>query len=365
MSSLPKPTDPNATLPSEAPGALAGDAGPIEAAVLFVDLVNSSVFASVLGLKEYADYLGSFHEMCISQCAHFFDVFLEGRYRQGRDYRASIIGDELLVTMYTGKGHNDVYLLTCLAAVLKAAWLVSPANIERLQRKTPVGEISGGIHHGPVWAVPADNGYDFAGYALNLAKRVESHSRTGNHYRIFLSDQAFKQIHFRQRNLIFAPGQRFDPKGIFGHIICHELAHSFLNPVPRMTPVVSKILQDRLVDLIQPAFQDLWVHDMYQVWSESTHKGVTDECMNLCRNVLRHSPDDPVSLYHLAQAYRERGDQEAAILLSRELCAAWPQFADGHLELGKALQVHGDAEGANTARCKARILGLEEPSGAA
>ena len=132
-----------------------------------------------------------------------------------------------------------------------------------------------------------------------------------------------------------------------------------------MTPVVSKILQDRLVDLIQPAFQDLWVHDMYQVWSESTYKGVTDECMNLCRNVLRHSPDDPVSRYQLAQAYRERGDQEAAILLSKELCAAWPQFADGHLELGKALHVHGDAEGANAARCKARILGLEEPSGAA
>lgn len=335
-------------------------AGPMDVGVLFVDLVDSSVFASVLGLKEYADYLASFHRICLEQCAHFFEVFLDGKYRRGAHYRARMLGDELLVYLHTGKAQNDVYLLTCLAAVLKAAWLVSPENIERLKRKTPVGEISAGIHHGPVWAEPEGDGYDFAGYAINLAKRVESHSRTGRHYRIFLSDQAFKQIHFRQRNMIFSKIERFEPKGMFGHFDCHELAHSFLNPAPRMTLVASEIAHRLAVDLIQPSFQDLWIHDMYQVWNESLHQGVTDEAVELCRRVLHHSPRDPVSLYHLAQGYRERGDFDTAALLLSELCDAWPQFADGHLERGKALLKLGDVPAAQHAFRKAIVLGLED-----
>lgn len=332
----------------------------MDVGVLFVDLVDSSVFASVLGLREYADYLGSFHDVCLAQCRHFFETYLEGQYQEGTHYRARMLGDELLVFLHTGKPHNDVYLLTCLAAVLKAAWLVAPANLERLKRKTPVGEISAGIHQGPVWAVAHEHGYEFAGFAINLAKRVESHSRTGRNYRVLLTGQAFKQIHFRQRNLIFAPAERFDAKGIFGQITCHELAHSFLNPAPRMTPSASQVVHGRLNDLIRPAFQDLWIHDMYQVWSESEHESVTDDCMELCRNVLHHSPHDPVSLYHLAQAYRERGDLGSAALLLSDMCRAWPQFADGHLDHGRVLALMGDAPGAAEAFRRARILGIEE-----
>ena len=346
--------------PGQAPSLSPGESGPMDVGVLFVDLVDSSVFASVLGLREYADYLGSFHEVCLSQCRHFFETYLEGRYQEGRHFRARMLGDELLVFLHTGKAHNDVYLLTCLAAVLKAAWLVSPANLERLKRKTPVGEISAGIHHGQVWAVADERGYEFAGFAINLAKRVESHSRTGRYYRVFLSDQAFKQIHFRQRNLIFTRGERFDAKGIFGQIICHELAHSFLNPVPRVSRDVSELVHGRVLDVIQPAFQDLWIHDMFQVWSESEHGAVTDECMELCRNVMHHSPDDPVSLYHLAQAYRERGDLGSAAILLGDLCRAWPQFADGHLDHARVLSQQGDAKRADDELRRARILGLDE-----
>ena len=36
----------------------------LETAVLFVDLVASSEFASVLGLREYAEYVDSFEQVC-------------------------------------------------------------------------------------------------------------------------------------------------------------------------------------------------------------------------------------------------------------------------------------------------------------
>ena len=37
-----------------------GWTGPLDTAVMFVDLVDSSVFSSVLDLKEYSDYVHSF-----------------------------------------------------------------------------------------------------------------------------------------------------------------------------------------------------------------------------------------------------------------------------------------------------------------
>ena len=53
--------------------------GPLDTAIMFVDLVDSSVFASVLGLKEYSDYVESFHNVVRVQCDHFFEHCLKGK----------------------------------------------------------------------------------------------------------------------------------------------------------------------------------------------------------------------------------------------------------------------------------------------
>ena len=52
--------------------------GPLDTAIMFVDLVDSSVFASVLGLKEYSDYVESFHEVVRVQCEHFLSIICAG-----------------------------------------------------------------------------------------------------------------------------------------------------------------------------------------------------------------------------------------------------------------------------------------------
>jgi len=41
---------------------------------MFVDLVDSSAFSSVLGLKEYADYVDSFHRVVRVQCEFFLSA---------------------------------------------------------------------------------------------------------------------------------------------------------------------------------------------------------------------------------------------------------------------------------------------------
>ncbi len=336
---------------------------PLNAAVLFVDLVNSSVFASVLSLEEYAMYLDDFHETCRRQCEFYFKTFLKGAYQEGKDYSYKIAGDELLVFVHSDRSQNDVYQLACLAVTLKAAWLTSEQNRNRLKRRAPVAEISAGIHHGPLWAVKVDSGWHLNGYGINVAKRIESLSRNGKHYRIFLSDQAFKQIHHLLRNMIFSKRLRFEVKGILGDVGMYEVAHTFLDSNRRIDPHFIEKLQTMLVDAINLATQDLWMNDLYQVWSKKLHDRVTDEAMEVCRRVLLHSPEDPSALYHLAQAYQERNDFKMAELLLRELTRYWPHFADGYLEFGLLLREMNQTDDAQDALRRSLWLGAEEAKG--
>src|SRR5215216_1869095 len=79
-----------------------GGEGPLETAVLFMDLVASSEFASVLGLEEYAKYVDSFEQLCREQCAYFFEVLHKNKgWKLGLDYEFQFVGDELAVFMHT------------------------------------------------------------------------------------------------------------------------------------------------------------------------------------------------------------------------------------------------------------------------
>ncbi len=347
--------DPHSTKSESAAGTA------LDVGILFVDLVDSSVFASVMDLHGYAGFIDSFHRTCVEETRYFFGDYLEGRYQEGRDYQFGVLGDEFVVYLHTGRAHNDIYLLTCLAVMLKAVWLAAPTNVARVARRTAPAELSCGIHFGPVWAVPRQNGgHDFCGYAINLAKRIESQSRAGRAYRVFLSDQAFKEVHYRQRNLLFGPRLRLDAKGIFGANGTYELVHTFLNPGPRIPPARADGLRVLLADHVRNTSPDLWIHDLFQVWSEVEADSVTNEAMELCRRVLRQSPHDPVALYHLAHGSGERGDHRLQVSLLRDLVAAWPHFGDGHLELGNGLRALGRQEEALEAFTRAALLGITE-----
>lgn len=107
--------------------------------------------------------------------------------------------------------------------------------------------------------------------------------------------------------------------------------------------------------------QDPWMHDFHQVWSEADGCNITDSAMELCRAVLLHDPTDPVALYHLAQALRERGDPSTALIILRELTSAWPRFGDGHWELARLLRSIGEESNSAESLRVARLLGIEDP----
>lgn len=356
-----QPSDINFTI-----GTQPANDGPLETAILFVDLISSSEFASVLSLREYAAYVDSFEDLCRRQCRYFFETFLRGTYVLGEHYGMSFLGDELVVYMHTGRPANDVYQLLSLAAALKCGWLGTPANAERVAAGAPTAELAAGVHIGTVWARRNEGGGDLVrrGVTINVAKRVESASRDGEHFRIFVSDNAFKRVNRRIRHIVFSPRRILPMKGVVLPVAVREVRDSFLDSIKRLDPrLVSGFQRVARQALASNSF-DLWIHSCLQVSEEARRERVSDDCFEMCRHILNIDPQNPVALYYAAQGWRERDQPESALLFLEDLTRHWPGFADGWLELARLLKGFGDKDAARRALLQARRHGVadeEEP----
>jgi len=336
----------------------------METAVLFADLVSSSEFSSILSLETYAEYVATFESICTEQCSYFFETFNAGYYQRGRGYQIRLLGDELVVFLHTDDEKNDVYQLICLAITLKCAWLASPVNVSRIEQGAPVVELAIGIHAGLIWATPQDDSYVLRGFAINVAKRVETASRDGEHFRILISGAAFKRVNLRVRHLLIGPRQLVSMKGIVLPVAVHEVIDSFVEPSCRMLPKVVDDFRRVAKSAIRSNSFDMWIHSCFQLAEGARSNCVTDECMELCRNVLNIQPENAVALYWAAQGMIERSEFDHAILHLSDLTRLWPRLTDGWLELGRTALKTGDIKLARHAILNARRHGAgvdEEP----
>lgn len=337
-----------------------GESGPQDVAILFVDLVSTSQFASILSLAEYSDYLEAFKDACLTQSAYFFEQVHKGKYQKGLDYHVQFIGDELGVFLHSGKPANDVYQLVCLAVTLKCAWLGAEMNAIRIASRMPTTDIACGIHFGAIWAKRQETGFDRWGFAINLAKRIETASREGDHFQIFLSDAAFKRIARILRNLLPGPRNAISMKGVVTPVGVYEIVESFVDPFKRLAPQLAEGFRRVASAALASNRFDEWIHSCLQVSEESKNGKVTEECLDYCLATLRIHPTNAVALYYAAQAMRERGNDEMAGLYLEDLTREWPNFADGWLELGRLHKRMGSTAQARRAILQARRHGIPD-----
>lgn len=338
-----------------------GQEGVLETAVLFMDLVASSEFASVLGLEEYARYVDSFEELCRHQCAYFFDVVHKNKWKFGEHYEFQFVGDELVVFMHTNNPRQNVYQLLALAITIKCGWLGTPLNEKRLGVGAPTAELAAGVHIGKVWARNTGTGFKRRGFSINVAKRIESASREGQNFRIYVSDPAMKRVNQQIRNIIFSPRKILAMKGVVVPIGVYEVLDSFLDPTPRMAPQLFKGFRAVAHRAIEANSYDLWIHSCLQVAEEAASgKRVTKENWELCRRTLHVDPTNACALYHAAQAMREADNLDSARIYLRDLTGHWPSFGDGWLELGRVLKKLGDRNEARHAILQAYRCGIPE-----
>ncbi|HYC53668.1 MAG TPA: adenylate/guanylate cyclase domain-containing protein [Candidatus Binatia bacterium] len=300
---------------------------------MFVDMVSSSEFGSVLSVKAYAEYVRSFQETCIAQCEYFFHD-LHSEIYQSREFacRYRAAGDELMVIAHTDDPANDAYHLVCLALTLKCSWLQAQENIDRLASGMASTELAIGIHSGTVWAVDNGQGHDIEGFSINVAKRAESLSRRGTRTNLVVTDPTYKLLARRTRNLLFGPRSVSDMKGILVPMATRELVAAFVNPVRRMYPGFRSRFREAAALALTSNALDSWIHSCLQVCEEQSTEKVSDESMARCATMLAVDPYDPVSLYYAAQGWRERDDLIRADLYLDDLVRHWPNLGDAWLE---------------------------------
>lgn len=333
-----------------------GESGPLHVSVLFVDLVSSSDFASVMSLEAYAQYVSAFHDLCRRQTRFFFQTLSK---TEPVDYSIQMVGDEMVVFLHTDNPPNDVYLLICLAVTLKCGWLGSPLNAERLLSGLSSTGLASGINSGPVWAIRTSEGFTKCGFALNVGKRVESASREGERYQVMVSDPAFKQINRKIRNLLFGARHIVPMKGIVVPVGVHEVAECFMNIGKRLEPALLQGFAKVGRQALQHNTFDLWVHSCWQLF-QTAQAGdlITDDALTLCEHVLNIDPLNPVALYHAGQAMVERKDLETAALYYEDLTGHWPTLADGWLELALVYRAMGRNDQARICFLQARRRGV-------
>ena len=335
-----------------------GDRGPLHVAVLFADMVSSTEFASVLTLEDYAALGETFETTCRETCLSFFGAKPE-KFLPEQAYSFQVIGDELVVFLHTDRPHDDVYQLVCLSIALKTAWLGVPHNAERIASGRPSCELAVGVHSGPVWATRGADGFRLSGFAINLAKRLESASRHGDRFRIFVSDPAFKLVNRRMRNLIFGPRELVELKGVGTPFGVYELVESFVDPVRRLPLELGKRFMNVARAALATNSFDLWIHSCLQVAEGARNELVSDECLELCHRVLSIDPQNAVALYYAAEAEVERGELGAARLYLDDLTRYWPTLGDGWLALGRLQNRSDDQAGARRSLLQARRYGVD------
>ena len=177
--------------------------------IVFVDLIDSSAFADVLGVKDhYTRVLEPYHEAA----AKIFEEMEQGCSEleiDGLDplghYR-SIRGDEVIGVFPSASAisHSTLeerrrlmWFAFRLGIRLKASWLTGAFNTERIKDQRSQIDVAIGVHCGPlVWKTETDlegrvvEVQSPEGFALSYTKRIESASRQVGDSHFALSPEA-------------------------------------------------------------------------------------------------------------------------------------------------------------------------------
>ena len=170
-----------------------------DALLVFVDVVDSSVYSSMLGVENFAREVLSFQDLfCVLGNQYFKDKpSFEEKVRAWSEVGAR--GDEGFVFVIDPE-QSSIELID--KAIRFAFELKTRIKIMHRNKKDPPPkemEIAVGIHYGEVATInrliTTEHGQrrlidKLLGYSINYAKRVETSSRVGRFSRVFLSKEA-------------------------------------------------------------------------------------------------------------------------------------------------------------------------------
>ncbi len=249
--------------------------------ILFADIIGCSEISNHEELYNYNIILGQFRELFDEITKKHKKEFYENEEKI--EFQAQVRGDEGCLMIFRKDDSDvkadlwadDIDTAINIALDLKRKWLLSEYNIKRIGSGRLTSDIAVGIHFGQAWINKDEKDYRPEGYAINLTKRIESHSREGAFTHIDISEAAYDCLYFLTDEATYTfelPPRLIKPKGISQGINVFEVKHHFLptdwtddaTPVSKWRTFDLKDVHiERLRDAHQANPTNLWLAEEY------------------------------------------------------------------------------------------------------
>lgn len=232
----------------------------VEAVILFADIIGSATISEYTSEKDYDAFICEFQELAIK--------VLNGNINRRSAYdnadkefiEYSVRGDEAVLILYTKDRDRDVRTAMSVAVDLKREIFLSRFNRSRKGRL--FYDVGIGIHYGSVVLKQhpsverTPRKFNAEGYAINMAKRIESQSRTGRFSKIMLS----KRMADIRPPGVFVGGLADVPlKGMYGAPqVCELQLYGGIED-PQETPSIKPADIDYYVAAYESSSYDMWL----------------------------------------------------------------------------------------------------------
>lgn len=242
--------------------------------ILFADVVGCSEISNHKTLENYSVFIKSFQDCFNEVCEHY-------RKNEFKDlenfFDFETRGDEGCLKIFPPEGNlsENIDIALSIALDLKRKWLLGNENKTRIIESglLPI-DIAIGIHSGKAWLNKDVNSkYEPEGYAINLAKRIESASRKGEFSHILISEAAYNHVNLLkdEKTYRFREPFKIEPKGISQNIKVFEVKHHFLPTDFQNNPSEASMYYDKITDddvsIAKAAYRcnpmNLWLAEEY------------------------------------------------------------------------------------------------------
>ncbi len=326
-----------------------------KALIIFVDIVDSSVHSSFLGIEEYAKKVIVYQNLFTELGRLYFE---DKEYFQEKIFawcKVESKGDEGLVFLVDDKQDGETLLIKAIKFVfeLKARLkIIAKHDPKRCPKEL---KIAAGIHYGSVAIITKpemeNNEYrkliaEIIGYEINYAKRIESSSRMGKLSQVFLSLESaellsgFPIVFYRH----FA-----SLKGIEANEIVYEIQSVFLDNIPIEIPAYSTLLNNEefidyysnyndYIDFIRESWLKSFIvsvlHSRYNSIAGDAQKELYASKVSkfLWQKQIE---DDPILLFCRARECEDQKKITRAIGYYKRIIEKYPEFFIAKIRLVK------------------------------
>jgi len=324
-----------------------------KALLIFTDIIDSSVYSSILGIYEYAEKVLDFQNIFEKLGREYFYDKSEFDKADKAWCKVDAKGDEGLVFLVDkDQEGKDLILKAVRFAYELKAWVKLFNNRENNSSPKEL-KIATGIHYGAVSLIiepkEDDEGIyrskisEIIGYSINYAKRIESSSRMGRFSQIFLSIEASELL----SGCPIVLCKHFAPlKGIGSSETVYEVQSAFLDDIPLFKKEINTCNYEQFLDYYIQTKED--AEYLREPWLKSLVVSVLfSRFNNVAGNSLKIDYDkeisklvwqkqnekDPILLYFRARECEDRDKLTRAITYYKKIIEDYPDFNVARINL--------------------------------